>query len=94
VLAQVYEHEGQLEAALAAYRRAVYLDRDFVLAALGMANVWRQVGQFAEARRGYRGLIRRLSALAPRAPIPGADNATAAELIALANHYMQAMPSE
>jgi chemotaxis protein methyltransferase CheR len=83
LLAQIHEHQGQLDAALAAYRRALYLDRGFVPAMLGMANVWRRMGRVADAQRYYRNALKTLSELPPTTPIPDVDGATAEELAAL-----------
>ncbi len=80
ILAQVYEHQGELDAALAAYRRTVYLDRTFIAGMLGMANVWRQLGRPADAARGYRNVLKQLGSMAPHTLIPWTDGATAREL--------------
>jgi hypothetical protein len=83
LLAQVHEHQEQLDAALAAYRRVLYLDRSYVPAMLGMANVWRRMGRAADAQRYYRNALNYLGTLAPTTLIPDADGATAGELMAL-----------
>jgi chemotaxis protein methyltransferase CheR len=90
LLAQIHEHQGQLDAALAAYRRALYLDRGFVPAMLGMASVWRRMGRAADAQRYYRNALKYLGELPPTTPIPDADGATAAELAALIAHQLEA----
>jgi chemotaxis protein methyltransferase CheR len=81
--AQIHEHTGDLEAALAAYRRSLYLEPERAMAAVGMADAWRQLSQPVEAARGYRVALRLLER--PGAsPGCGADGATAAELAAYA----------
>jgi chemotaxis methyl-accepting protein methylase len=92
LLAQVHEHQEQLDAALAAYRRVLYLDRSYVPAMLGMANVWRRMGRIADAQRYYRNALNYLSALTPTTPILDADGATAGELMALIARQLEATP--
>lgn len=92
LMGQVHEHEGHLDEALSAYRRTVYIDRTFAPGLLGMANIWRQMGRPAEARRSYRNLVRQLAELAPTAPVPGVEGATAGELLALANQQLATLP--
>jgi chemotaxis protein methyltransferase CheR len=90
LLAQVHEHQDQLDAALAAYRRTLYLDRGFVLGMIGMAGIWRRMGRPAEAQRYYRNALTHLKQLAPSTPIPGADGASAADLTALVMRQLEA----
>jgi chemotaxis protein methyltransferase CheR len=89
LLAQVHEHLGQLDAALAAYRRALYLDHGCLPAMLGMANVWQRMGRAADARRYYRNALKYLAELPPTTPVPGTDDATASELMALIAYQLQ-----
>jgi chemotaxis protein methyltransferase CheR len=92
VLAQVYEHQEMLEEALSMYRRATYIDRNFVLGLLGMANVWRQMGLAAEARRGYRNVLKQLATIPFSAVVPGTDGATAHELMRFVKEQLDRMP--
>lgn len=91
LLAQIHEHQGQLDAALAAYRRTVYLDRSFVPGMLGMANVWRLLGRTADAQRAYRNTLRYLATLPPTAAVHGIDGATVADVLALAQQLLAAL---
>ncbi len=91
LLAQIHEHQGQLDAALAAYRRSIYLDQHWVLGMLGMGNIWRRLGRLGDAQRCYRNVITQLGALPPMAPIPGAKGTTASELSVLAAQQMQSL---
>lgn len=77
---QIYEHVGEPDLALAAYRRSLYLDPSLVMAALAMANLWRAGGHDADARRGYRSALRMLDVYAAGDRVPEADGASAAEL--------------
>ncbi|PDW04602.1 protein-glutamate O-methyltransferase [Candidatus Viridilinea mediisalina] len=82
LLGQILEHLGELDAALSAYRRSVYLEPTWVLGSIGMANVWRQTGHLAEARRGLRSALYQLDRMPPDKAIAGTDDTTAAELSA------------
>jgi chemotaxis protein methyltransferase CheR len=93
LLAQVHEHQDQFDAALAAYRRVLYLDRSCVQAMLGMANVWRRMGRVIDAQRYYRNALNHLRELPPTTPIPDADGATAGELMALIARQFEATGS-
>ncbi len=77
---QVYDHVGQIDAALDAYRRSLYLDPTFVMGALAMADTWRQGGMTVEARRGYRSALKLLAPLAPAELVPESDGTSVAEL--------------
>jgi chemotaxis protein methyltransferase CheR len=92
LLAQIHEHQGQLDAALAAYRRTLYLDRGFVIGMIGMGNVWRQMGRIADAQRSYRNALQHLERLASDTPVPAAGGATAGALAALVTHYIRQCP--
>jgi chemotaxis protein methyltransferase CheR len=92
LLAQVYEHQSMLDEALSMYRRAIYIDRNFVLGLLGMANVWRQMGLAAEARRGYRNVLKQLATIPFSAVVPGTDGATAHELMRFVKQQLDRMP--
>nr|WP_255604455.1 tetratricopeptide repeat protein [Oscillochloris sp. ZM17-4] len=77
---QIYEHEGQPDQALAAYRRSLYIDPTLAMGALAMADIWRADGHDADARRSYRSALRLLDPLAPGDLVPESDGASAAEL--------------
>jgi chemotaxis protein methyltransferase CheR len=89
LLGQILEQRGELEAALSAYRRSVYLEPGWVLGSIGMANIWRQTGHQVEARRGLRSALYQLARLAPDTQVEGADGATAAELKAFVHTQLE-----
>jgi chemotaxis protein methyltransferase CheR len=91
LLAQLHEHEGRFEAALAAYRRTVYLDRRFVLGMIGMAHVWRALGRSVEAQRSYRNALNQLTAQPANVAVPGADGLTYGELALVVRQQLQAL---
>jgi chemotaxis protein methyltransferase CheR len=91
LLAQVYEHKGQLDEALATYRRTVYINRDFVLGTVGMASVWRQLGRSNEAQRAYRNLLKQLATFPAHAAVPGAEGATVGELIQFVQRQLESL---
>jgi chemotaxis protein methyltransferase CheR len=83
LLGQIHEHQDAFDPALAAYRRTVYLDRSFVPGLIGIGNIWRQIGRTRDARRTYEAALHQLALLPTAALVPGADGATAGELVAL-----------
>jgi chemotaxis protein methyltransferase CheR len=91
LLAQIHEHQDQLDTALAAYRRTVYLDRGFIPGTLGMANVWRRMGRAADAQRCYRNALKQLNDLPASTLVPCTEGATAAELAALVTRQLEAV---
>ncbi|MCS6939314.1 MAG: tetratricopeptide repeat protein [Roseiflexus sp.] len=88
---QILEQQGRLEEALAAYRRALYLDHTLHLASLAMASILHRTGRSADARRVYQRLLRALTALPPNAPVPSLEEATAAELQAFIQRQLAAL---
>jgi chemotaxis protein methyltransferase CheR len=86
---QIYEHVGQVDEAIAAYRRSLYLDPAFVMGNLAIADMWRREGQIIEARRGYRSALRLLDQLDPTTLVPESDGTRAVELRAYVNSQMK-----
>jgi chemotaxis protein methyltransferase CheR len=80
LMAQIHEQHNEFEAALSAYRRAVYLDRSFVPGLIGMATVWQALGCNADAQRAYRSALKQLDRLSPGADVPHSDGLTFADL--------------
>ncbi len=62
VLGVIYQQQGDTDAALAEFKRTVYIDRDFVLGHFAVANINRQRGRTAEACRDYENTLRALHA--------------------------------
>jgi chemotaxis protein methyltransferase CheR len=93
LLGQIQEHQGQLESALSAYRRTVYLDREFVPGLLGMADVWRALKRPFDAQRCYRNALAILRDLAPDTLVAGADG-TAGDLVALITQQLDSLAGQ
>lgn len=91
LLAQIYEHQGLLDLALASYRRTVYLDRGFVPGLIGLGTIWQRLGRPQEAARSYRTALALLAQLPGTAPVASAAGATAADMILLVNQYLRAL---
>jgi chemotaxis protein methyltransferase CheR len=53
LLALVHEERGQHEAAITAFKQAVYLDPDYVLAHFGLGSAYRRLGNMQEAQRHF-----------------------------------------
>ncbi len=52
-----YEHDGESEAAISSYERAIELKPDYVTARLSLANLHIRDNRFPEARQAYRGVL-------------------------------------
>jgi chemotaxis protein methyltransferase CheR len=82
LLGQIEEQAGETDGALAAYRRTVFLDRQFTMGILGMARCWQRLGDSGEARRCYRNALKQAAALPPEVLMECGDGATAGEVAA------------
>jgi chemotaxis protein methyltransferase CheR len=91
LLAQIREHQGDLDGALAAYRRTIFLDRSFVMGALGLGHVWRQKGRTGDARRCYRNALAQLSQQPATARPAGAEHISVAELIEVVKQLLHSL---
>lgn len=65
-------------------RRALYLDRSFVMAHLTLGSALVHLGDHVRARRAYRNAAALLEALPPGAAVPASDGETATRLLLLA----------
>ncbi len=83
ILASVLQEKGNLQAAVDALRKTIYLDQDFILAHYLLANMLLQMGNPGEARRHYR----TAHALAKELPqdriVPESDGLPAGRLLDL-----------
>ena len=95
LLATLYEAQGEEHKALAAFRQAVYLDRDFAPAYLGMAAIYRRGGRSQLAQRELARAQRSLARRAPDEVVLADEGLTAGRLReavgrALAGRYERA----
>ncbi|GAB4575349.1 MAG: protein-glutamate O-methyltransferase CheR [Anaerolineae bacterium] len=79
-LALIYQHLGQLDQAIEALRRAIYLRRNWALPRFTLAGLFLRTDQIAHARREFRNVVALTNDLAPNTPIEGAEGLTAARL--------------
>ncbi|BCR03128.1 protein-glutamate O-methyltransferase [Desulfuromonas versatilis] len=77
--------QGQPEQAAAALERALYLDRDFVLAHFTLAHLWEKLGRRTRARKHLENARSLLQAKPATEPLPGADGLTAGRLLETVN---------
>jgi chemotaxis protein methyltransferase CheR len=91
LLAQIREQQGDLDAALAAYRRTLYLDRSFVMGTVGMGHIWRQKGRPSDAQRCYRNALAQLAQMSGSDRLPGGEHISTAELIESITQLMNSL---
>lgn len=89
LLAQIYHAQQQLDAALDAYRRVLYLDPAVIVALVGIAQVWSSLGRAPEAARSWRAAGQQLALLPSHAVIPGTDEIAAGRLLAMVQEQIQ-----
>jgi chemotaxis protein methyltransferase CheR len=80
LLATILEEQKQGDEAGASLKRALYLDRNFVLAHFSLANLSLRVGKKAEARKHFGHTAEILSACKPDDIIPESEGITAGRL--------------
>jgi chemotaxis protein methyltransferase CheR len=78
--------------AAAAARRALYLDRDLVVAHLALGDALARTGDVAGARRAIRNAQRLLASLAPEEIVPASDGEPAGHLAELARAQLSCLP--
>jgi chemotaxis protein methyltransferase CheR len=94
LLGHVLEQHGDLDGAIAAYRRTIYLDRTFVMGTLGMGHIWRKKGRLQDSQRCYRNALAQLEHLPLGVPVAGAESLSVAELVDAVKQLMQALPAQ
>ena len=75
--------------AAAAARRALYLDRGFVVAHLALGGALARLGDTNRARRAFRNAERLLGAMPPDAVVPASDGEPAGRLVEMARVQMR-----
>ena len=80
VLAMVLSHTQSAASAVAELRRAIYADRNFVLAYYYLGTLLQAGGNLPAARKAFRNTMHLLHERDPDEPLPSGDGITAAEL--------------
>jgi chemotaxis protein methyltransferase CheR len=79
-LALVLQHQGQLDQAIDAMKKVVYIDRNNVLGHFGLANLYRNKNQRSRAQKSLANARRLLETRPGSELIPGSDGITVARL--------------
>jgi chemotaxis protein methyltransferase CheR len=79
-LALVLQHQGYLDDAIDAMKKVVYIDRRHILGHFGLANLYRNKGELAQAQKSLDNAWRLLETCAPEVVIPGASGINAGQL--------------
>jgi chemotaxis protein methyltransferase CheR len=74
-----------------ALRRAIYLDRRYVLAHYYLGLTLQRQGQFQRAERSFRNVLSLLPAMDHQQPLSDADNLTVGDLESLTNMHLEAL---
>jgi len=91
--ALVLEQTGGFDAAELALRRAIYLDRGFVLAHYHLGLALQRKGQLADARRSLANALRLAAGLDEGAAVEQGDGMTAGELKDLIRMQLEVLPA-
>ncbi len=79
-LALVLQHQGNLDDAINAMKKVVYIDRRYILGHFGLAHLYRNNGELTQAQKSLDNARRLLETRATDAVIPGAAGITAGQL--------------
>lgn len=79
-LALVLQHQGQLVQAIDAMKKVVYIDRHYVPAHFGLADLYHANGQLSRALKSLDNTSRLLERRAEDAPVVGAEGITVRRL--------------
>jgi chemotaxis protein methyltransferase CheR len=84
-------HGGHFHAAATAARRALYLDRSFVLAYLALGEAFARAGNAGRARRAFRNAVDLLESAPADAELTGADGESAARFLRIGLSQLNAL---
>ncbi len=80
-LALVLQHQGELDAAINATKKVLYIERNNLLAHFGLANLYRDNGQLSQARKSLANARRLLEERNAEELIPGSGGVTVGRLL-------------
>ncbi|TEB14896.1 Chemotaxis protein methyltransferase Cher2 [Pelotomaculum sp. FP] len=80
LLATILQEQNQLEEAISALNRTLYLDRDYLLAHYALGNIKRQIGKLEESDKHFDHALIILGSYAPGDLLPNSDGMTAGRL--------------
>jgi len=78
--ATILQEQGQVEEAIKALKRALYLDHEFVPAHFALANLWLHKKNFVESGKHFRNALSLLRNYPQEAILPGSEGITAGKL--------------
>lgn len=81
--ASILQESGDVEEAVAAYRRTLYIQPDFILAHFSLANLFYGMGKKAEAQRHYRNACQLAAELPEDELLPESDGLPAGRMVDL-----------
>ncbi|OGP62512.1 MAG: hypothetical protein A2170_10820 [Deltaproteobacteria bacterium RBG_13_53_10] len=84
LLALIHELQEEVQEALDCLKKAIYLDADFVLAHFGLFHLYERTGNPIKAERHRVLAVHLASKLSPDTVLPGSDDLTAGQLLAMA----------
>jgi chemotaxis protein methyltransferase CheR len=93
-LALVMQHQGQLDQAIGAMKKVVYIDRNHVLGHFGLADLYHSNGQLPQACKSLDNARRLLERCADDQIIPGSGGIVAGRLRETAVHEQQQWGAE
>jgi chemotaxis protein methyltransferase CheR len=87
----LHEQNG-IEEAIAAIKRALYLDHDFVVAHFALSNLMLRIGGGREAKRSIENARELLVAHEPDTVLPESDGITAGRMLAMLDSMQEVVP--
>lgn len=78
--ATILQEQGNVEASIAALKRALYLDPEFVLAHFALGNLALRRDEFDEADKQFKNALLLLKRSSPETVLPGSEGLTSARL--------------
>jgi len=81
LLATILEESGQVEEAVVALKRALYLDHDFVLAHFSLGHLMARQGRIEKSGKHFRNVLSLLNAYRPEEIVPESEGMTAGALM-------------